>query len=505
MSTGSTGNYELSARNAADDRLRSALHALPGWLERHAWPVLGLMVALYACIFSAAAIYKLHSFWMGFDLGVHEQVLWNTMHGRLAEVSPFGGTRSYLGIDIIIIELLLTPFYALYPRTETMLVLQVALASTGAVPLFLLARQRAGLALYGLLAALLYFASLSVQYAILYEFQIRTVGTVLFLWAFLFFERRRFWLFLLFGVLAIWTRSEGGFVLAAMGLYALIHRRGWPWVVAPALVGLGWVALCVRVLIPAFRSGNDFLYSLIYAWLGNTPGEMLQTLLLRPGYVAEHIFTPEKLGYLLDLFGPLLFLPLLRPDILLMIAPSLLINLVSLDRIHWSIRYHYQAFIVPFLLVATIYAITGKREQDKAKPAYLPPFSRRVSAVLALLLVLAAFGSQLVLRSPLISLATRERNIERIATANEMIALVPDDASLNVTSTLAPHVARRRELYFFPGDDVIYPAALAERGRYLLADLEESDVPRLRRLQRSNEWRTLAERGDFVLLERVEP
>jgi hypothetical protein len=51
MSTGSTGNYELSARNAADDRLRSALHALSGWLERHAWPVLGLMVALYACIF----------------------------------------------------------------------------------------------------------------------------------------------------------------------------------------------------------------------------------------------------------------------------------------------------------------------------------------------------------------------------------------------------------------------------------------------------------------------
>jgi hypothetical protein len=52
---------------------------------------------------------------------------------------------------------------------------------------------------------------------------------------------------------------------------------------------------------------------------------------------------------------------------------------------------------------------------------------------------------------------------------------------------------------------VIYPKDLGDAGDFLLADLNESDVPRLRALQRSDEWRTVAERGDFVLLERVEP
>jgi uncharacterized membrane protein len=475
------------------------------WLERHAGLVLGVMVVLYAAIFSAAAIYKLHTFRMGFDLGVHEQVLWNTIHGRLAAVSPFGSTQSYLGIDIIIIELLLAPLYALYPRTETMLVLQVTLAATGAVPLFLLARERAGIASYGLLAALLYFAALPVQYAILYEFQIRTVGTVLFLWAFLFFERRRFWLFLLCGLLAIWTRSEGGLILAAIGAYALLHRRPWPWVVAPVVLGLGWLALAVRVLIPAFRAEHDFLYSLIYAWLGNTPGEIIQTILTRPGYVAAHILTPEKLGYLLDLLGPLLFLPLLRPDIALIGAPALLINLLSLDRIHWSIRYHYQAFIVPFLLIATLYAIIPPRD-GAGRPGPLAPLFRvaRSPAVVALLLA-ATLGAQLVLRSPLISLATTRPDAAYLADARAMIALVPDEASLSVTSRLGPHVARREEYYFFPGDGVIYPKDLGDAGDFVLADLNESDVSRLRALQRSDEWRTVAERGDFVLLQRVQP
>jgi hypothetical protein len=136
------------------------------------------------------------------------------------------------------------------------------------------------------------------------------------------------------------------------------------------------------------------------------------------------------------------------------------------------------------------------------------PFSmlHSLSHLLAVLLVLAALVSQVTLRSPLISLATRPRDTARIATAYELIERVPDDAPLSVTSTLAPHLARRREIYFFPGDDVIYPSARAERGNYLLADLHEVDDPaRLRRMQQSDTWRTLADRDDFVLLERAAP
>lgn len=477
--------------------------------------LLAAMIALYALIFSAAALYKFHSFWMGFDLGVHEQVFWNTVHGRVAAVTPFGSTDSYLGIDIIIVELLLTPFYALLPHTETLLVLQVVLASSGALPIFLLARERSGLESYGLLGALLYLAALPVQYAILYEFQIRTVGTVCFLWAFLFFERERFWPFLAAGLLAIWTRSDAGFALAAIGLYAALHRRRWFWVAAPPLLGLGWLALCVGLLIPAFRADAGFQYAFIYGWLGDTPAEMLHTLLLRPGYVAGRVLTPEKLRYLLELFAPLLFLPLLRPDVLLIALPSLLLNLLSADRIHWSIRYHYQSFVLPFLLIATLYAVIGPRptegEREQA-PARLPPRVRRwlplLRHALAVLLVVAALASQLVLRSPLMHLATRPRDSERIAAAHRLIERIPPDAALTVTSTLGSHMGGRREFYFFPGGGLIYASELVEQGDYLLADTHE--VPpdyraRFEQLRQSAAWRTLAEEHDFVLLKRTTP
>ncbi len=466
-----------------------------------AWALLWSMVVVYALIFSVAAVYKFHTFRMGFDLGVHEQLLWNTTHGRIAAVSMFGATRSYLGIDIILVELLFTPLYALLPRTETMLVLQVVIAATGAVPLFLLARERSGSLLFGLLGALLYFAALPVQYAILYEFQIRTVGTVCFLWAFFFFERQRFWPFLLAGLLAIGTRSDAGFALAAIGLYAALHRRPWQWSLVPLVVGLGWVWLCMQVLIPAFRDDAGFQYGFIYSWLGDTPTAMLQTLLTRPGYVAEHVLTPGKLAYLWELFVPLLFLPLLRPDILLIALPALALNLLSPDRIHWSIRYHYQAFVLPFLLIAALYVVI---DLTNATPRWRMTAGR----TLAVLLVVMAFGSQLWLRTPLIHQVTTPPDQQRIAAAHEVMALVPPDAPLSVTSTLGPHMARRRELYFFPGGGLIYPTEFVERGEYLLVDLHE--VPPeyadwLQAMRQGEQWRTLTEQHDFVLLKRETP
>lgn len=495
------------------------------------WLLCGGMVVSYALVFGIAACYKHHSFWMGFDLGVHEQVLWNTMHGRLAAISPKGATQSYLGVDIIIVELLLTPLYALVPRTETMLIIQTTVAASGAIPLAILARgrvrgserERMG---WGVFAVFLYMAALPIQYAILYEFQIRTMGTVFFLWAFLFFERERFWFFLLFGILAIWTRSDGSLPLATMGMYALVRRRPWWWVVGPMVVGGGWLLLCLKVLIPAFRDDHGFLYGFVYAWLGDSPAAIIQTVILRPGYVLEQVVTPGKMRYLVELFGPLLFLPLLRADVSLLAVPTLLLNLLSREPMHWSIRYHYQSFAIPFLLIATIYALIPPPELsardchvDPGLPCPWRPWLRphwwisagfrrwyRWAPAIAGVLVVVALASQVVvIRSPLIHLVTRPRDQARIALAKALIALVPKDVPLTATSAFGAHLARRRELYFFPGN-IIYPPEFVERGTYLLVDrreVPEEAMAQLQRIQQSPSWQVLIDRDQFLLLKRT--
>ena len=80
-------NTEQS-RDSTQSRLPLWLRRLHAWVERHAPALLTAMIGLWGAIFALAAVYKLQAMWMGFDLGTHEQVLWNTIHGRIAASSP---------------------------------------------------------------------------------------------------------------------------------------------------------------------------------------------------------------------------------------------------------------------------------------------------------------------------------------------------------------------------------------------------------------------------------
>lgn len=448
--------------------------------------LLVLGIVLYVVVFTAAAWYKYDTYLMGFDLGVHEQVLWNTAHGRIAATSAFAATDSYLGIDTIPTELLLAPLYALAPTTYTMLFLQTLALGLGAVPVFLLVRDRFGRRWAGLVFAAMFMLYHPVEYMNLYEFQIRAFATTLLLWAFYALERRRFWPFLVFALLALGCRSDVGLVLAGMGLYAWLER--WPrrreagaedrglaparFTLLPIALGLGWFVLCLEVLVPLFRGGAPSLYiDIIYGWLGDTPGAILRTLATRPGFVAAQVVTPDRLRYLLEMFLPFGFLLLLQPRILLITLPIFALNLLSSSpNIHASTHYHYQALIIPFMVVGSAYGLRWLLDRLAAGPRWR---AAALGALLALALLCNTVIFSSTSRNPVLGLLGRRPDRARIDAVERLLAQVPPDAALTATSSIGPHAARRERLFFFPGN-VIYPAEKVELGDYLLIDDAEA-------------------------------
>ncbi len=96
----------------------------------------------------------------------------------------------------------------------------------------------------------------------------------------------------------------------------------------------------------------------------------------------------------------------------------------------------------------------------------------------------------------------------RLPAARRLIALVPADAPLAVTSQLAVHVPLRRGLYHFPGtEDAAYDPAAVERACFILGDRRRSarEAREIARRIESGEWRVVAEEADFVVLERRAP
>ncbi|TMB60347.1 MAG: DUF2079 domain-containing protein [Chloroflexi bacterium] len=92
--------------------------------EPYVVAALGLTYFILYSVLSVLRHVTYHSF--GPDLGIFDQVFWNTTQGRLFEstmslVQP--QPHSYLADHFSPIYLLLVPFYALIPRPQTLLVI----------------------------------------------------------------------------------------------------------------------------------------------------------------------------------------------------------------------------------------------------------------------------------------------------------------------------------------------------------------------------------------------
>ena len=173
----------------------------------------------------------------------------------------------------------------------------------------------------------------------------------------------------LFLLVALGCREEVGLTVSAFGLYALLVRGERRWGGVWAVTGLAWSLFSVFVIIPAFRgTASDTLSR--YGWLGTSALDMLRTLLTRPGFVLRHQFVdaPFRGQFLLRLFLPLAFLPLLSPAVLAIGLPSLVYNLLSAAPPQSSIYFQYTSPTIPFLFCAAVEGLAWSSRCPKVPP-----------------------------------------------------------------------------------------------------------------------------------------
>jgi hypothetical protein len=297
----------------------------------------------------------------------------------------------------------------------------------------------------------------------------------------------------------------------------------------PIALGLGWVALCVGALIPLFRD-SPFLYAqIIYGQFGDSLGAIARTLITRPVSVATYVFGGAdgvtRLRYLLEMFLPFGFLLLLQPRMLLITLPIFALNLLSnTPNIHASTHYHYQALIIPFMVVGSAYGLEwlirrttddGRRATDDERRATSDESRRSlIHGRWPLVGVLAlSLACNIGFRNPFFSLLTRQVDRMRIAATERLLTQVPHDAPLATTSAIGPHASRRERIFFFPGN-VIYPEAKIAQAQYLLIDQDEllqdektraDRLKKLADLATSRQYRRLAEEQGLSLWQRVGP
>lgn len=475
------------------------------------------LVGGWFALFTAMSLYWRDHLRWGFDILVYSQPIWNTAHGRIWETSIYSFTSSELGHDVVLLDLLLAPFYRLVGGNLALVLAQSAAVTLGGVGAYAVARvamprmHRA----VPLLFAALYLSLLFVQRTTLDEFKSRNVVMCVWFFAWLGYRTGRAWLIWAMFALALTTRSDVALVVAMFGVYGVLSPwQGTPerpirpleqtWLVV--VVGALWFAVVQYVIVPQ-HSTRGFIYADNYSWLGGSLSGIVASVFTRPQYVLNGVLTPDKLRYTFDLLSPFAFLPLLRPKILLIPLPIYLLNMLSSYENQYSITHHYQALIVPFLTIAAIEAVAwlaGLRHRigslnELPARAVLSPY------LLVLVMLGGSIAQQATITSPVVSYLRHHERSPRAEAGRELLAQVPDDAPLAITQKLAGMMPDRRYVYSFPGDAKYHDPALIARADYLIGDtdLSAAEMTAIARYRADPAWRVLDERGGFVLMGKV--
>ncbi|GAC1354972.1 MAG: hypothetical protein NVSMB42_13110 [Herpetosiphon sp.] len=470
-----------------------ATQASPRWQisETTGRYLLFVVVAAYTVIFSLASAAKYQWFGQGHDLILHEQAIWNTVHGRIFEVTGFVHPSRLFGYDPYLIELLVVPLYAAIPSVYTLLVLQSVAIALGAPAVWLLARKAGLVPLLALVMVALYLAYPTVQYTNLHAFRERSFGLCFFLWCMWAYRCERWRLFLLFLVLLIICRLEAALLASFFGLYAAIDRRPWRYIVVPPVLGLGYFFLGNFVFVPLMNQGQPVTY--VYEYfrpLGNSMGEVVKTALLHPIFTLHATFRVSKVVYLGLLVLPAAALPLLAPRELVFMIPIVGLNLLATKPELANVRYWYSALLIGPLMMGTIAGIQRLQQ-------WKPTLQTRPWSVAGVVLAAVAIAN-LVTPNPVIVLLRHHETAARLAVENEIVRQIPPEAHVAASGRVATHLLRRY-IYYYP---LANQSVLPELD-YIIADVASNsfdDPPshaQLAAVQHSPDWNLVLEQQGF--------
>jgi uncharacterized membrane protein len=253
---------------------------------------------------------------------------------------------------------------------------------------------------------------------------------------------------------ALAGREDAAIAGVGFAAWLALARRRWALgaAVAVACVALLWLE--TSLLMPHFR-GEPYPHLIKrWAYLGDSLPEVLVNIVVRPWRWLRVVLTLDKAVYMLALLAPLAFLPLAAPRAAAAALPGLAMNLLSNDPALFHHRTQYQAFVLPFLLLAAVDGFVALREAAWW-PRRLPRGAPLVAAGIAALVLGARTVNDLGVGKW--RLGPEQRAIRALLTQ------VPGAVPVSVNERLVPHLATRAEIYVFP--------TAVERSRWVL-DLE---------------------------------
>jgi len=446
-----------------------------------------LVVIFFTFVFSFHSIIKHLLFNSNaLDLGIYTQVSYLYSQG----LAPLSSIRhmNLLGDHFEVILLLISPIYKLFPFPETLLIVQAIFVALSSIPIYLIAKDKIKNNLLSLLIVIIYQTSVGITAAINFDFHTTTISVLplsltLYFW---YFKRWRLYWLTLF--LAILFKEDVPIFLLGLGIFQIFRKQFKLGILTSIFSVISFVVIKFY-LMPFFWPGGDQIYIDRSVFPLTNPLKLISLFLTQPGlFIDQMTNSAVKAHTFENLYRQYAYLPFFSLFGWLTILPALFLRFSSTATATWTLIWHYNANLEPFLAVSAIFVISRFRLTKIL-----------ITFFLILFLISQGLNKSSMFWEPF---QNNTKNIHDFNYINNSISYIPNSAAVSAQSPIVPHVSNRKRVYMFPdisgADYIILDTSLIT---YPLtkADLENKIVA----LKKNSDWKVDKTTNTLIVFRRI--
>jgi uncharacterized membrane protein len=468
-------------------------------------------VVVFAAVFGTLGVrhHEHYGSW-SFDLGIYDQGYWLVSRGGETFMTVRG--LEFWGQHINLVALLYVPFYWLGAGPAFLYISQAIVLGLGALPVYLIARDRFHRPWIGLTFAVAFLMYAPIQWISWANYHPEALVITPFLFAWWFSMHKRWGWFFVFIGLALATREDTAMAVFMLGIVLLVmnwrgSRLDRRMAIGTMVLGVLWYLITTQLLIPWANDGRQpFYLEYFYGSYGGSIPEIAGNILRHPDRVVRDGIEPDRIRFYRDLLLPWGGLPLLAPLQLLMALPQMLASVIGASPYARMIKYQYTAVMIAPIVIAAI---------EGAHKVWRFRIVRRL--LIPYVLIWAYVTNVAWSNSPIGNeYSVWVQSNARQASLDHAVSMVPDDASVTATYGLLPHLSHRERIYDWPnpfqpaywGNDDTYRLPDPSTIQYLVIDRQqvgEAQKQLLSDLTDGDPYRILFDQQDVVVAQRVAP
>ncbi len=252
-------------------------------------------------------------------------------------------------------------------------------------------------------------------------------------------EKRKF-AFLPFAVLALSVKEDTAIYVACIALFLFFTQKEKKNSIILLVLSVAWFFFATAMIQ---KFGGEAMMSRFAAYQAEGSDSVfgvIKTCVLNVGYLLMNILKEDRLSFILWMFIPVLFAPFLNKNMwtLLLLAPMVVINLMPTWTPQHDILYQYTYGTATLLIFASILTF-----------AQMKPQTRRFCLTAAVCISFVfCMGNTVQKVGGYFQRA--EKNAEQIRLSEELLDMIPEDASVTARDYVVPHLYDHKNLYTVP-------------------------------------------------------